>query len=126
MAEREADRARPDSLHQQAVAALCHVGREISPDFRRRLRERDAAPGFFDASELAAVARSGLEVEVARNIGLGGTLTIQREARLIDPAEPLVAESRLRRLLKQHQSEWNAFMGSLPEGSWVREIVVQL
>lgn len=72
MAEREADRARPDLLRQQAVAALVSdADREISPDFRRRLRAHDAAPGLFSASELAAVARTGLEVEIARSIGLG-------------------------------------------------------
>jgi hypothetical protein len=55
-----------------------------------------------------------------------GALTIQREARLIDPADPSAAEAKLCRLLRQHQSEWNAFMNSLPERSWVREIVGQL
>lgn len=55
-----------------------------------------------------------------------GALTIKREARLIDPAAPEAAEAELQRLLRQHQSEWNAFMSSLPERSWVRDIVDQL
>jgi hypothetical protein len=53
-------------------------------------------------------------------------LAVQREARLIDPANPEAAQTKLLRLLKQHQAEWNAFMSSLPERSWVREIVGQL
>jgi hypothetical protein len=72
MAEREADRAHPDRLLRQAVAALVSEGdREISPQFRRRLREHDKAPSFFDASDLAESARSGLEVDIARNIQAG-------------------------------------------------------
>jgi hypothetical protein len=55
-----------------------------------------------------------------------GALAVQREARLIDPANPEAAQTKLLRLLKQHQAEWNAFMSSLPERSWVREIVGQL
>jgi len=69
MAEREADRARPERLCQQAVVALASdAAREISPEFRRRLRERDSVPGLFDASELAGSARTALEIEIARNI----------------------------------------------------------
>jgi len=72
MAEREADRAHPDRLRRQAVAALMSdAGREISPEFRRRLREHDAAPSLFGANDLAAAARTGLEAEVARNIDVG-------------------------------------------------------
>lgn len=55
-----------------------------------------------------------------------GAETIHREARLIDPAEPAAAEAKLRRLLQQHQTEWGAFMRSLPIRSWVRDIVGQL
>jgi hypothetical protein len=72
MAEREADRAHPGRLFRQAVAALVSEGdREISPEFRRRLGEHDRAPSFFDASDLAESARSGLEVDIARNIQAG-------------------------------------------------------
>jgi hypothetical protein len=72
MAEREADRAHPDRLLRQAVAALVSEGdREISPKFRRRLREHDRAPSFFDATDLAEAARSGLEVDIGRNLRAG-------------------------------------------------------
>jgi hypothetical protein len=55
-----------------------------------------------------------------------GALTIQREAQLIEPNDSQATEVKLRRLLQQHQSEWNAFMSSLPNRSWVRDIVGQL
>jgi len=72
MAEREADRAHPERLRRQAVAALVSVaGREISPEFRRLLREHDAVPSLFGANELAASARTGLEADIARNIDAG-------------------------------------------------------
>lgn len=72
MAEREADRAHPNRLRQQAVAAfVSEAGREISPEFRRRLRQHDAAPSLFGANELAALARTGLETEIARSIAVG-------------------------------------------------------
>ncbi len=71
MAEREADRGHPERLRQQAVAALLSdAEREISPEFRRRLREHD--------------------------------------------------------VLQRHRSEWDGFMSTLPEQSWVRQIVGQL
>lgn len=69
MAERDADRARPDLLRKQALAALVsHASEEISPDFRRQLRERDARPSLFATSELATAARTSLEAEIAQNI----------------------------------------------------------
>jgi 7-cyano-7-deazaguanine synthase in queuosine biosynthesis len=55
-----------------------------------------------------------------------GALAIQREARLVDPVDSTAAQTRLLRLVKQHQAEWNAFVSSLPQRSWVREIVDQL
>lgn len=70
MAERRADRARPDLLRQQAVAALVSdADREISPEFRQRLRRHDSAPRLFDAGELVAAARTGLEADIAQCIG---------------------------------------------------------
>jgi hypothetical protein len=67
MAEREADRDRPERLCEQAVTALrSDAGKEISPEFRRRLREHDASPGFFDASEFTRSACFRLEAEIAR------------------------------------------------------------
>jgi hypothetical protein len=72
MAEREADRAQPERLRRQAVAALVSdAGREISPVFLRRLREHDSAPRLFGAGEIAAAAQSGLETDIARNISSG-------------------------------------------------------
>src|SRR5215469_5683592 len=72
MAEREADRAHPERLRQQAEDALVSdADREISPRFRRRLRERESAPNLFDAHDLAESARTGLEVDIARNIQAG-------------------------------------------------------
>jgi hypothetical protein len=72
MSEREADRAHPERLLQQAVVALgCDADREISPEFRRRLRQHDSAPNLFDAHDLAESARTGLEIDIARNIQAG-------------------------------------------------------
>jgi hypothetical protein len=69
MAEREADRARPELLRRQALAALVSdAAREISPEFRRRLKDHDAAPSLFGAKDLVAAARTGLEAEIARTI----------------------------------------------------------
>jgi hypothetical protein len=70
MGEREADRAHPDRLRRQAVVAfVSEAEREISPEFRRRLRERETAPSLFGAHDIAATARTGL-VEIARDIDL--------------------------------------------------------
>lgn len=55
-----------------------------------------------------------------------GAQPVQREAQLIDPADPAAAEVKLRSLLQRHRSEWNAFMSSLPGDSWVRNIASQL
>jgi hypothetical protein len=75
MAEREADRVRPDRLREQAVAALISdADREISPDFRRRLRDHSKTPGLFSANEIVTAARTGLETEIARNIDFGNAV----------------------------------------------------
>lgn len=72
MAEREADRAHPERLRQQAIEALVSdADREISPEFRRRLRQHESAPNLFDAHDLADSARTGLEIDIARNIQAG-------------------------------------------------------
>jgi len=74
-----------------------------------------------------AVRAIATMVELARLADSSdGALLVQREARLIDSANPMAAQTKLLRLLKQHQAEWGAFMSSLPERSWVREIVGQL
>jgi hypothetical protein len=51
---------------------------------------------------------------------------IRTPSERIDSANPTLAQSKLLRLLEQHRAEWSAFMSSLPERSWVREIVGQL
>ena len=72
MAEREADRAHPERLREQALGAFSsEAEREISAEFRRRLREHHRAPRLFDLSELAASAQTGLETEIARNLEVG-------------------------------------------------------
>jgi hypothetical protein len=55
-----------------------------------------------------------------------GALVVQREARLIDPDDPNAVQTQLVRLVKRHKAEWSAFVSSLPERSWVREIVGQV
>jgi hypothetical protein len=72
MAEREADRAHPERLRDQALIAFSFdAEREISAEFRRRLRQHDLAPSLFDASELTAAAQTGLEAAIARNVESG-------------------------------------------------------
>lgn len=106
MAEREADRGHPERLREQAVAALrSDAGKEISPEFRRRLREHDANPGFFDASEFVRSARSRLEAAIARvfeahpGVGsvdatcealrrLGESYTLEQKCKLITDRHP--------------------------------------
>jgi hypothetical protein len=55
-----------------------------------------------------------------------GELAVQREAQLISPADPKAAQTKLLRLLEHHQAEWSAFVNSLPERSWVGDIVARL
>jgi 7-cyano-7-deazaguanine synthase in queuosine biosynthesis len=55
-----------------------------------------------------------------------GKSVVDREARLIDPSDPRAAEAGLLKLLKQHKAEWDALIVSLPNPSWVRDIVDQL
>jgi hypothetical protein len=54
-----------------------------------------------------------------------GELAVSREARLIDSKNPRVVKAKLLGLLHQHRAEWDAFIGSLPNRSWVGEIVGQ-
>jgi hypothetical protein len=201
MAEREADRANPERLRQHAIVALVSdVQREISPEFRQRLREHDAAPRPFGANEFIESVRTGLETEIARNIGAtrsvkptdaicealrrraegyareqrcqliadrdpiaslasesfkkactdgaliaaglilhnrpapthsirvspSENLLAQANSGAIDPDRYAMAEQNIRQLLRRHKSEWDGFMSSLPERSWVREIAGQL
>jgi hypothetical protein len=69
MSEREADRCRPSRLRVQAVVALAdEARRELSPEFRAHLTAQDARPTLFGTSDLAALARSALEVQVVQNL----------------------------------------------------------
>jgi hypothetical protein len=111
MAEREADRVRLDRLREQAVAALISdANREISPEFRRWLRDHSKAPGLFSANELFTATRTGLRAVAVRAIAAmaefarladspDGALAVQREAQLISPANPEATQTRLLRLL---------------------------
>jgi hypothetical protein len=104
MAEREADRAHPDRLRQQAVAAFVSgAGKEISPEFRRRLREHDAVPSLFGANDLATTARTGLEAEIALNINArhGDSMDAVREA-LRRRGEGYAREQKCRLVADRH------------------------
>jgi 7-cyano-7-deazaguanine synthase in queuosine biosynthesis len=52
-----------------------------------------------------------------------GELAANREALLIDPGNRKEVRLNLLRLLHRHRTEWEGFMSSLPDRSWVREIV---
>jgi hypothetical protein len=78
-------------------------------------READRVRAIATMAEFARLADSP-----------DSAVVVQREARLIDSANPTLVQTKLLRLLKQHQAEWSAFLGSLPERSWVREIAGQL
>lgn len=113
-----------------AHAAGLPIGRNAFDVYRSgdTAVHRDGRQSPMTPSERAVAVRAiAAMAEFARLADApSGVLTIQREARLIDPSDPGAAEAKLRRLLQQHQFEWNAFMSSLPETSWVREIVGQL
>lgn len=76
--------------------------------------------------DVAVRALAAME-EFARLVGTpDGHAAVSREARLIEPDDPLLAEGKLHRLLCQHRLEWRNFLGALPASSWVREVVDQL
>lgn len=96
MAEREADRAHPERLRDQALAAFVFDAERMSVDFHRRLRRCALSSDLFDANELAALAKTGLEAEIARNIEAGV---------VVGPAEAIC--SALRQQGKNHVRELN-------------------
>lgn len=107
MAERKADRAHPEHLRQQAAAALMSdAGKEISPEFRRRLIEHDAAPSLFGANDLAVSAGTGLEAEIAQNIdasrGAGSTAAVSEALRR--RGERYAREQKCQLIADRHQS----------------------
>ncbi len=62
-----------------------------------------------------AAARTGLDQSA-------DSIAAVRDA-LLQRGDAYAREQRCRR---QHQAEWSAFVSSLPERSWVREIVGQV
>lgn len=99
------------------VRALRDVG--CHPDGRER-----PMPSGDRAVAVRAIATMAQFARLAE--GPEGNLVVQREARLIDPDDPEAVKSKLIRLLRQHQTEWNAFLSSLPEPSWLREVAAQV
>jgi 7-cyano-7-deazaguanine synthase in queuosine biosynthesis len=91
-------------------------------------RRRDGRQTRMTPGERAVAVRAvAMMAEFARLADSPeGAVVLRREARLIDSANPAAAQTKLFRLVKQHQAEWSAFMSSLPERSWVREIAGQL
>jgi 7-cyano-7-deazaguanine synthase in queuosine biosynthesis len=99
-------------VHAQEDSMCDRNGRERPMSASERALAVRAIDGM---AELAALAKSP-----------DGESIIDREAHLVDPSNPGTVRARLRRLLDTHRTEWNAFMCSLPERSWVRDIVAQL
>lgn len=86
-------------------------------------RKRRMTPG----ERAIAVRAVSAMAELARLSDLSeGELAVRREARLIDSKNPRVVKAKFLGLLHQHRAEWDAFIGSLPNRSWVGEIVGQL
>jgi hypothetical protein len=109
MSEREADRARPDRLREQAVAAfVSEASREISPEFRKRLRDHDATPTLFSARELGKLARLGLEAVVASNVGNGADPTGAICDALRQRGEGYVREQKCQLIADRHPSATSA------------------
>jgi 7-cyano-7-deazaguanine synthase in queuosine biosynthesis len=52
-----------------------------------------------------------------------GRSAVDHEARLIDPGSLEVVRAKLVGLVHRHRTEWEGFMNSLPNRSWVREVV---
>jgi 7-cyano-7-deazaguanine synthase in queuosine biosynthesis len=93
-----------------------------SEDIRR---DRSGAKQRMTAGERAvAVGAIATMTEFARLANSSeGELTAQREALSIDPRKLESARANLLRLVHRHRTEWEGFMSSLPNRSWVREIV---
>lgn len=92
------------------------------------VRNSDGREGRMTSGDRAVAVRAAATMtEFARLAEFPETnLVVQREAHLIDPGNPEAAQTKLIRLLRQHRTEWNAFLSSSPERSWIREIVGQL
>jgi hypothetical protein len=55
-----------------------------------------------------------------------GRSAVDREARLIDSGNLEVVRAKLVGLVHRHRTEWEGFVNSLPNRSWVREVVGRL
>jgi hypothetical protein len=105
MSEREADRARPDRLSEQAVTAfVSQASTEISSEFRRQLCDHDAKPSFFGSSELARAAETGLEVAIANCIREGANPTQAVSSALRQRGEGYVREQKCQLIADRHPS----------------------
>jgi hypothetical protein len=103
MTEREADRAHPERLCQHAITALMSdAGREISPEFRRSLRQHDITPCLFGPTELAATARTGLEEQIIQNINAGSNSLDAVHGALLRRSEGYAREQRCRLIVDRH------------------------
>ena len=102
MAERDADRARPERLSEQADRALVFERKDISSEFRQRLREHDVAPGLFDARDLGNLARTGLEAEIARGVMQGRCSTDAVSEALRERGKGYLREQKCRLIADRH------------------------
>lgn len=86
-------------------------------------RERRMTPG----ERAVAVRAIAAMTEFARLADSPeGEATAYCEALLIDPKNPRGMQESFLGLLQRHRAEWDEFVGSLPNRSWVREMVRQL
>lgn len=105
MSEREADRARPDRLCNQAVTAfVSQAATEISPEFRRQLCDHDARPSFFSSSELAKVAGTVLEATIANCVRDGANPTQAVSNALRQLGDGYVREQKCQLIADRHPS----------------------
>jgi 7-cyano-7-deazaguanine synthase in queuosine biosynthesis len=91
-------------------------------------RDRDGRKPRMTSGERAVAVRAIAAMEEFARFANSseGALVVQREARLIDPDDSNSVQTQLVRLVERHNAEWSAFVSSLPERSWVREIVGQV
>jgi hypothetical protein len=123
MAERDADRARPERLRRQAIAAL--TGDITSSDVTCSVHG-PTHPMTVGERSVAVRAIAAMDSFGRLLSEPSGTATIRREAREIDASATDAAAQKLVRLVRQHDREWSAFVDSIPEPSWFRQMVAQL
>jgi 7-cyano-7-deazaguanine synthase in queuosine biosynthesis len=85
--------------------------------------ERRINPG----ARAVAVGAIATMVEFARLADSPqGRSAVDHEARLIDSRNLESVRAKLVGLIRRHRTEWEGFMNSLPDRSWVREVVGRL